>query len=249
MYVQNLNDTTSDVAATITGWTAPKYARSWDEMVRIVWARTNHNANTAARNTIQREYVTGSEVGAIVDAYRRLRSQKAVGGYNPRSDQAAAIHTKIQQQLGASSPPKETIEAVMRNLYDAIYGSPQQVPVSYMTGGLDWQNLTPAEQKAAEHQTEPKAEEPECGLWCTLTGSIRSLFGLPGAIAGTAGAVANAASTTTTIMSIGIPVVVVGGLGFLIYVIGKKASEVDANTAVEMASTRGLSTLIPRNRR
>jgi len=237
MYAKQVSDSVS--SSTLVGWTAPDYASSWDDVVRVVYARSNYNLNKKASNVVQREYLTGAIVGTIIDAYRRTRANGTSSGYNPRNTSNFEITIKaVQTQLGRYAPSRDDIKIVLTEFYDAIFGQPQQIPPSWYTAGTTYEALTDKEKSAlqanaktaaqsgADQQGAPKEEQ--CGIFCTIGNSIKGVFNLPAVLA-------SGVSTTAKIMAVAVPVVLIGGTVGVLYVVGKKVLQLDANKTVETA--------------
>lgn len=243
MYANQL--TLSDSAsptATIAGWDAPKYALDWNDVVQITYARTNYAWNQAKGNSIQREWVTKTEVGAVIDAYRKTRANQTTFGFNPADNTTfSQTVTGVQNQLGRSAPPKDKVAAILKQFYYGVFGDPQQIPPAWYTAGQPYETLTGSQRialdanRAAAEDAKTKQEQ-ECGIFCSIKRSIANVFSLPGDLASGVG-------TASRVMSIAIPVVVVGGTVWVLWVLGRKVLELDSTEVASTVGSRGLNKL------
>ncbi|MBI2794766.1 MAG: hypothetical protein HYX66_08990 [Ignavibacteria bacterium] len=251
------NDATDGTAVSISGqrlsgllpysWFegTPTYANTWNEMVQLVWARANYNENKRL-DTSGDEYVTKSQVGATVSSYNGLRAANKVPSPNPSNIGATNENVvAIQYDLGSEAPPPETIKIILRELYYGVTGTPQQIHPRWLVPESTLTKLTPNEQQAAQaakavaeqSQASAASEESDnkpCGFLCSIGRSFLNLVSLPGEVAGSI-------STTTRIASIAIPVVVIGGTAMLLYVIARKAMELNANKTAGAALRAGVT--------
>lgn len=115
----------SDVIASVVGWQHPAYASSWDEMVQVVYARSNYAENKRLNSTLQTEYVSKGEVGSVVYSYKQLLSAGKIVAYNP-ADSANTVRTisAIQFNLGQESPTPDEIKMILRELFNGVRGNP-----------------------------------------------------------------------------------------------------------------------------
>lgn len=238
MYVQTVNDNI-DTVATFAGWQAPNYANNWNDVIQIVYARSNYNENSRLGNKTQREYVDKTQVGSVIDAYRKTRASRSTNGYNPSdADSFKATVSAVERQLGRFAPPNDKVRLILRNFYYGVFGSPQQIPASWYTAGSDYSTLTESQKQAlranAEDATTQNAEE--CGIFCSIKKTVSNLFALPGNVA-------SGVSTSARIMSIAVPVVVVGGTVWVLWVLGRKVLELDSTETASTIGTRGLNKL------
>lgn len=244
MYAQviNLNDSV-DAGATVAGWLAPNYASNWNDVVQITYARSNYNENLRLQNTIQYEYVTKAEVGAVVDAYRKTRQNNTTTGYNPSDTSSfSATTTAVQIQLGNNAPSREKIALILKQFYHAVFGTPQQIPASWYTAGKEYASLTASQQQALNaNQSNTTATAPspdeECGFFCSIRKTFINLVQLPGTVAG-------GVSTSAKIMSIAVPVFVVGGAIWSLWIIGRKVMEMNADELGATVATRGMNKVV-----
>lgn len=234
-----LSDSVS-ATATALGWDSPNYALDWNGVVQITYARTNYSWNKAQANKVQREYVTKSEVGAIIDAYRKTRANNTSTGYNP-ADNTTFSQTiaAVQTQLGKTSPPKDKVAATLRQFYYGVFGDPQQIPPAWYTAGQAYETLSES-QKAALAANRKSAEdakakeEQECGIFCSIKRSVANVFSLPGDLASGVG-------TAGKIMSIAVPTILIGGTVWVLWVLGRKVLELDSTEVVSTVGSRGLN--------
>jgi hypothetical protein len=224
-----------DIFSTVFGWQAPEYGTTWNDAVQIVYARTNHNYNARQGSSYQTEYVTKSDVGSVMDAWIKLRSSNKVSDFNPASSETlrnAAL--SAQNQIGSSrAPQREKVEAILRELFNAVNGNPQAVAAHFLypegAQNLPERAATAHQRTSATNQqatTAKAAEEDDCGIFCTIKKTIKNIFAIPGEMAG-------AATTSARIMSIAVPVVLITAAGVLIYIVGRKVLQLDSNKALD----------------
>lgn len=240
----NLSDNVS-VSASFGGWSAPQYAENWDDVVQITYARTNYAWNQAQRNTAQREYVTKREVGAIVDAYRKSRIKGLAPNYNP-ADKASfnSAIAAVQNQLGLFAVSQDKVGSILRQFYYGVFGNPQQIPPAWYMAGQNFATLTESQRDALKNNADSATKKPsdtpdECGILCSIYRSVSNVLSLPGDVA-------SGVSTTARIMSIAIPVVLIGGTVWALWVVGRKVLELDTTDVVNTVGTRGLNKVASR---
>lgn len=232
MYAENLSGI--DPVATVSGWNAPSYATTWDDAVQVVYARDNFNRNKQAGNSIQQEYVTKDQVGKVMNAYQRLRVAGRIGHYNPSNSAVVSqAVSEIQGLLAGEAPQADIVKSIMRQFAYAVEGTPQQINPNILYVAATAGQLTQQEQKAiADYNaraastgaTNGTTTSEECGVWCSAKNSFKSLLGLPGAIV-------DASTSTARFMSIAVPVVLIGGVSYALWVVGRKVLELDSTRA------------------
>lgn len=229
-----ISENVGDLVATATGWQHPSYANDWDGAVQVVYARSNYAENKRLGNSYQREYFTKSDVGATMYAYKQLFNAKKVTGYNPAASDAAQSVRMIQLNLGDGSPSIDAIKVIMREFYYAVEGSPQQIHARQLYPATSVADLTPKQQETFQRSEQSskkaveqvKAEEADSPSFLgAVKGFFVSIFTAPGELLG-------AATSSAKIFAWGVPLVIVFGVGFLLYAIIKKFGELDGNKAL-----------------
>jgi hypothetical protein len=228
----------------LTGWSSPQYAQSWNDVVQIVYARSNFNENSRRGNDrIQYEYVTKSDVGAVLDAYRTTRGNKTSSGYNPTNASSLGnTVVALQRQLGSKAPSVDKIRIVLREFYNAVFGTPQMIPPSWYTAGNDYSSLTESQRQALAQNRQSgelaqQKQDAECGFFCSIRKTVLNFIQLPGNVAG-------GVSTAAKIMSVAIPVVVIGGTVWALWVVGRKVLELDSTEVASTVGSRGLNKVV-----
>ncbi|MBU3720574.1 MAG: hypothetical protein FGM22_07410 [Burkholderiaceae bacterium] len=214
--------------------------------MQIVYARVNYAYNQAQKTTAQREYVTKSDVGLVIDAYRKARIKGVAPNYNPANSATyTQAVTAVQNQLGLYALVKDKTAAILKQFYYGVFGNPQQIGPGWFTAGTSFKEMTESQRDALAANAKSAAaaqadaaeagkQAEDCGIFCTIKNSFKNLLALPGNLASGVG-------TTASIMSVAVPVVIVGGTVWGLWVLGRKVLELNSTEVASTIGTRGLN--------
>ncbi|MBU3742448.1 MAG: hypothetical protein FGM24_09225 [Candidatus Kapabacteria bacterium] len=230
---QGLSGIAESAFATLIG-TAPDYAASLTDAVKLVYVRANYNANVqASGGTLPwnpTKYYSEKLVGGIIGTYRTLAGTGVVvhlTGETIASPAATDVYNQVTGKLLKNYPnlKVDTTRTILREFFYATVDQkidPEILLPSvqrYPTAGAQAMMAQGEEQRKLN---EAKAAQENQGFLGQFGAAFLNLFRAPGDLA-------SAATTTAKVAGIGVTTVVVTGAGFMLYAIYRKVREFDVN--------------------
>lgn len=221
--------------ATFIG-TAPDYAANLNDAVKLVFVRANYNTNVKQNGgklpLKPTTYYSEALVGKIIGTYRELAGTGVVRHLTNETISTAYATDTFNQVMAKLLVPYsnlkvDVVRTVLREFFYAVVD--QSIDPEILLPAIERYPTPGAAAMYKQREEQRKNQEAKIALekqsfFGSIGAAVLNIFRAPGDLA-------SAATTTATIAGAGLAVVVVGGVGLLLFGVYKKVNQFDTNVA------------------